>query len=236
MAEFTVTGDVDPFLHVSLKKGESIYCESNAMVMMEGALDLKGSIQGGLLQAAMRKLANGESFFQQHIMATRGDGDCLLAASMPGGLELLDVGHRQYCIADGAYVAASEDVRLTAQMQSLGNAIFANSGGFFIGQTSGRGKVAVEGFGSIFKLNVEPGKEMIIDNGHLVAWDSSLDYRIAVTTNKSAGFLGNIVNSVTSGEGLTLTFTGSGEIIVCSRNKDQFIDWISSEIMPQRSA
>jgi hypothetical protein len=25
---FTVTGDIDPFLHVSLRKGEKIYCES----------------------------------------------------------------------------------------------------------------------------------------------------------------------------------------------------------------
>ena len=38
MPVFTVTGDIDPFLHVSLKKNESIYCESNAMVMMEEAL------------------------------------------------------------------------------------------------------------------------------------------------------------------------------------------------------
>lgn len=235
MAKFTVTGEVDPFLHVSLKKGESIYCESNAMVMMEGVLDLRGSVQGGILQAAMRKLTNGESFFQEHITATRGDGDCLLAASRPGGIELLDVGTRQFCIADGAYVAASENVQITAQMQSLGNALFANSGGFFIGHTSGSGKVAVEGFGSIFRLTVEPGKETIVDNGHLVAWDSCLNYKVSVTTNKSGGFLGNLVNSVTSGEGLTLTFSGSGEVIVCSRNKDSFIEWISSKL-PPRSA
>ena len=34
MPVFTITGDVDPFLHVSLAKGEKIYCESYAMVMM----------------------------------------------------------------------------------------------------------------------------------------------------------------------------------------------------------
>lgn len=34
MPQFTVTGDVDPFLHVSLRKGEKIYCESDAMVMI----------------------------------------------------------------------------------------------------------------------------------------------------------------------------------------------------------
>ena len=40
MPVFTVTGDVDPFLHVSMKRGETIYCESDAMVMMESTLDL----------------------------------------------------------------------------------------------------------------------------------------------------------------------------------------------------
>ena len=84
MPVFTVTGDNDPFLHVSLRHGESISCESDAMVMMESNLDLTGRIQGGILGALARRLANGESFFQQHIKATRGDGDCLLAPTLPG--------------------------------------------------------------------------------------------------------------------------------------------------------
>ncbi|HMY82972.1 MAG TPA: AIM24 family protein, partial [Agitococcus sp.] len=53
MAQFTVTGEVDPFLHVSLQQGEKIYCESNSMVMMEDTLDLKGKM-GGFGQALMR--------------------------------------------------------------------------------------------------------------------------------------------------------------------------------------
>ena len=34
MPVFTVTGDNDPFLHVSLRHGESISCESDAMVIV----------------------------------------------------------------------------------------------------------------------------------------------------------------------------------------------------------
>ena len=44
MPVFTVTGANDPFLHVSLRHGESISCESDAMVMMESNLDLTGRI------------------------------------------------------------------------------------------------------------------------------------------------------------------------------------------------
>ena len=39
MPTFNITGDVDPFLLVSLRRGETIFCESNAMVMMEDALE-----------------------------------------------------------------------------------------------------------------------------------------------------------------------------------------------------
>ncbi|MFC2503748.1 MAG: AIM24 family protein, partial [Cardiobacterium sp.] len=41
MPVFTPTGELDPFLHVSLRRGESIYCESDAMVMMEANLELR---------------------------------------------------------------------------------------------------------------------------------------------------------------------------------------------------
>ncbi len=35
MAQFTVTGESDSFLYVSLLSGENIYCESNAIVIVK---------------------------------------------------------------------------------------------------------------------------------------------------------------------------------------------------------
>jgi uncharacterized protein (TIGR00266 family) len=226
MPTFTVTGDVDPFLHVSMRQGETIYCESDAMVMMESTLDLKGKMRGGLGSALMRTFANGESFFQQHIEATRGNGDCLLSPTLPGAMQIVDCGPSgQYIISDGAFVAASSGVELKVRTQSLGNALFAQSGGFFVTETSGSGQVVVSGFGSMSMLEVEPGKDAIIDNSHVVAWDSTLRYEISVTTGQSSGFLGNLINSQTSGEGIVLRFSGRGKIYVCSRNRAAFKAW-----------
>lgn len=235
MPVFTVTGDVDPFLHVSLDRGEAIFCESDAMVMMESNLDLSGTVQGGILQAAMRRFANGESFFQQRIEATRGAGDCLLSPTMPGGVEVLEVGARQYLLSDGAYVAATSGVQVTARSQGIGNALFGGTGGFFIGQSSGTGQLAVNGFGSLFKLDVQPGKDITIDNGHVVAWDSTLQYGLSASTNTKRGLLGNLVGSMTSGEGMVLKFSGQGQVLVCSRNKDSFLAWLASKIGPKSS-
>lgn len=233
MPVFTVTGDVDPFLHVSLDKGEAIFCESDAMVMMEASLDLSGTVQGSILQAAMRRFANGESFFQQRIEATRGAGDCLLSPTMPGGIEVLEVGARQYLLSDGAYVAATSGVQVTARSQGLGNALFAGTGGFFVGQSSGSGQLVVNGFGSLFRLDVQPGKDIVIDNGHVVAWDATLHYSLSAATNANRGFLGNLVGSVTSGEGMVLKFSGQGQVLVCSRNKESFLAWLASKISPR---
>lgn len=226
MPVFTITGDVDPFLHVSMRQGEKIYCESDAMVMMEAALDLKGKITGGIGAAIMRRFANGESFFQQHIEAVRGGGDCLLAPTLPGAMQVLDVGNQQYMLSDGAFVAATSGVELKVRTQSLGNALFAQSGGFFITETSGVGQVAVSGFGGISQLEVEPGRDIIIDNSHVVAWDSALRYEISVTTGGNSGFLSNLVNSQTSGEGMVLRFSGKGKVLICSRNSTSFQAWL----------
>ena len=40
MPVFTVTGDIDPFLHVSMRRGATIYCASDAMVTMASTRDL----------------------------------------------------------------------------------------------------------------------------------------------------------------------------------------------------
>jgi uncharacterized protein (TIGR00266 family) len=229
MPKFTVTGDVDPFLHVAMRRGETIYCESDAMVMMESTLDLKGKMRGGLGSALMRTFANGESFFQQHIEAARGDGDCLLSPTLPGAMQIVDCGPSgQYIISDGAFVAASSGVDLKVRTQSLGNALFAGSGGFFVTETQGSGQVVVSGFGSMSMLDVEPGKDAIIDNSHVVAWDSTLHYEVSITTGTSSGFLGNLINSQTSGEGIVLRFSGRGKIYVCSRNRAAFKAWMQA--------
>jgi uncharacterized protein (TIGR00266 family) len=233
MTVFTSTGDVDPFLHVSLQKGDKIYCESDAMVMMEANLDLKGSMTGGIGGALMRRFANGESFFQQQIEAVRGEGDCLLSPTLPGALQVVDVGAKQYLLNDGAFVAATSGTEMKVRTQNIGNALFAQSGGFFVMETSGTGQVVVSGFGSMFELDVTAGKDVIIDNSHVVCWDNSLRYEISVTTGNSGGglggMLGNLVNSVTSGEGIVLRFSGTGKVFICSRNRDSFAEWLKKK-------
>lgn len=228
-ATFSLIGTIEPFLHCRLQRGDAIYCEANAMVMMESNLELKGKLQGGIMQSLMRRFANDESLFQQQIEAVHGDGDCLLAPTLDGDMQILDIGSQQYTLSDGAFVAATNQVDVRANIQTnLGGAIFGDTGGFIVMQTRGTGQLVVSGFGSLFEIEVTPDKDIMIDNGHVVCWDSRLHYELSVTTSRSKGFLGNIINSVTSGEGMVLKFSGQGKVVLCSRNRDNYQGWLQS--------
>lgn len=235
--QFNIAGQGDNFLHVSLEQGEEISCESNSMVMMEGNLDLTGEIKGGIFAAIGRKLANGESFFTQSIKATRGKGETLLAPVLPGDIDVLHCsGNQQYFLNDGAFLASAASVDVKVRMQSIGRAILGGTGGFFIGQTEGHGPLAVSGFGTTFALDVDAPQSnpVTIDNNHVVAWDSNLKYDLALSTNKSSGLFGSMVNSVVSGEGVVLKFSGRGKVYICSRNRSDFVSWLGSQIAPRR--
>lgn len=233
MVEFQVLGQVSPFLHVHLDMGDKIYAESDAMVSMETTLDLKGHMRGGLFSALGRRLASGESFFQQTITATRGPGDILFGHIAPSGVEILDVGIRQYKLNDGAFLAASDTVNLKVRSQGAERAMLGGTGGFFILETSGTGKIAITGYGEIFGMQVTTGHDVIVDNGHVIAWDRNLSYKITMATHQG-GWASRLISVATSGEGFVTRFSGDGLVYVASRNLEGFTNWISNLIAPKK--
>lgn len=229
MATLSLVGSPEPFLHVNLQRGEKIYCESNAMVMMESNLEIGGKLRGGFFQSFIRKFTTGESLFQQEITASNGEGDCLLSPELDGDMQILEVGARQYILSDGAFVAATEQTEIKAKVQTnIGGALFGGTGGFVVMETAGHGQVCVSGCGTLMEIEVTPGNGITVDNGHVVAWDSTLQYNIGMPESKSRGLMGNLINSVTSGEGLVIKFQGSGKVILCSRSRENYLAWIKS--------
>ena len=219
MVAFRVAGRVDPLLEVQLNKGENIFAESGSMVSMDTTLELSGEATGGVMQALQRKVLQGESFFLQSITATGGDGQVILAPNLPGDIRVLEVGASQYRLADGAFLARTSGVELKSKMQGVGQGFFGGTGGFVIVEASGSGILALSGPGYIHSIEVKRGHDVIVDNGHALAWDTSLSYELSMTTNKSKSVFKKLLNSQTSGEGLVLRFSGEGKIFICSRNQ-----------------
>lgn len=218
MPQFELIGHTDPLLHIRMAHKEVLFAESDAMVMMDTTLDLVGNMRGGPISGILRSGAKNESFFLQKFVAERGEGEALIAPTNPGGIHLLDIGPAQYCMNDGTFLAMTDNVKINTSMQRLTNAMFGQTGGLLVGKTSGHGKLAVSGHGSVHEVSISAGTPAIIDNGHVVAWDASLKYEIALSTSKGQGFLSNMFSTATTGEGIVLQFQGSGKVIICSRN------------------
>ena len=224
MIRFELIGSVDPILRADFERNDILYCESGAMVSMSESLSLTGKAKGGVFSAIGRKMLNDESFFQQKIEADRGEGFVMLSPTLAGDILLLDVDRdHHYVMADGCYLANTEGVTVGMGMQGIGKALFAGTGsglkGFFTLKAGGRGTLIVSGFGSMKEIAVTPREPL------LVAWSDELKYEVALNTGHT-GFFGTMVESVTSGEGIVLKFSGEGKVIVCSRNRQAFLDWI----------
>ena len=110
-------------------------------------------------------------------------------------------------------------------MQNLGKGIFSGAG-LFVVKASGNGLVFFNSFGAIHTLELAAGEELIVDTGHLVAWDADMQYKVAKASS-------GIMSSLTSGEMLVCKFTGPGKVYTQSRNPGSFGGWVGSIIPAQ---
>ena len=215
-------------LEVHLQSKQAIKAQSDAMVAMDPTIDVEGKLDGGLL-GGLGRMLSGESFFFQTLKASRGAGTALLAPAQPGDLLPIRLdGSQTYILQKDGFLAASEGVQISTTAQNLSRGLFSGEG-FFVLKAQGRGMLFVESYGSIHGLEVPAGEEMIIDNGHLVAWPEGMHYRLE---KASSGW----ISSVTSGEGLVCRFRGPGTVYIQTRNPTAFGTWLSRLLPASRRA
>ena len=227
MSNFEQIGNPDPFLKVTLNKNETVFSESGSIVMCSDGVSFTGKAKGGVVSSLFRKVTTGESFFQIKINSQINGGEVLLSPACPGGIEIIDLKENGYMVSDGSFLACEESINLNTKIQKLSGALFGKSGGLFVLHCSGLGKVAVSGLGGLHAINLKDEKKTI-DNGHVVAWEDSLDYKIGLP--EGGGLIKKAVGAATTGEGIVLNFSGTGRVIVSSRNRSSFFDWIGSRL------
>ena len=175
MARFILEGSTDPFLRVDLNQGDMIHAESGAMASMSSTLELKGKARGGMLSGLMRKALSGESFFMQEISADQGPGTVRLAPSVPGEVRVIDMANECWFVGDGGFLACDDEITLQTSRQKLSGALLGGTGGLFILKATGTGSLAVSAFGAITEVELNNQDELIVDNGHVVAWQDTLN-------------------------------------------------------------
>ena len=123
-------------------------------------------------------------------------------------------------VQKGGFLAAEESINVDSKMQGLMQGLFSQEG-FFLLKLTGRGVAFLSSYGVIHVLNLEQGEEVIVDNGHLVAWPDYMDYKVEKASN-------GWVSSIMSGECLVCRFRGPGPVLIQTRNPSGFEGWIQS--------
>ena len=99
-------------------------------------------------------------------------------------------------------------------------ALFSGEGAFLL-EASGNGDLFFNSFGGIIEKEING--EFIVDTGHVVGFEPTLNYKISG--------MGNWKSTMLSGEGLVMTFNGTGKIYLQTRTIDGIASWLTLRLI-----
>ena len=196
-------------LTLQLAPGEAIKAEAGAMAAQQD-VEMKTGMRGGLFGGVKRMLTS-ESFFVNTFTAGPAGGWVSLAPNMPGDVLSQDLmPGQELMIQSSSFMACTESVETDAKFQGL-KGLFSGESLFFLRvyTEGGPGTVYFNAYGAVKKLQVDPGKELVVDTGHVVAFTSDVEYSI--------GKVGGLGSLLVGGEGLVLKFKGRGDVWIQTR-------------------
>lgn len=210
-----IRGSGGDAVRVRLRPGQALRAERDAAVSMSEHVSVRGTVPGGVLSGLRRSFLGGESLFQQELACVGGGpgGDAVLAAPDPSSaLAIVPITPDDggLCAVAGSFVCCDAGVSVDAGLRcsSILNGIFSQQGMFAL-TMRGRGKAVIHGVGGLMTHCLGVNEARRVDNGHLVAWTDSC------AVNATAG-TGDVLGSLTSGEGVMLLVRGPGRVWVQS--------------------
>lgn len=206
---------------VWLQNGESVTAESGAMVGMSTNVQMQTQ-SGGLLKG-LKRMFGGESFFRNTFTSYNGNGEVLFATPLCGDMAVLDVGHKQWHVQNSAFVACHPSVDVKTRSGGF-KGLFSGAG-LFVLETQGQGQMIIGAFGALEQIQVDGS--MVIDTGHLAAWESTLTYKVG---KSGSGWIASWL----SGEGLVCHFEGQGTVYLQSRNAAEYGATIGGMLPPRQ--
>ncbi|PIE64535.1 MAG: TIGR00266 family protein [Desulfobacterales bacterium] len=199
---------------ISLKPGETCTAESGAMLAMSGNMDITTTTHkkssGNVLKAVKRVIA-GESLFLNHFEPHDSQGEIWLGTALTGDMMAYELNQEKLIVQGGAFLACEDQVEIDFGWQGFKSLLSGES--IFWLQLAGTGKVVFHSFGAIYPVEVDG--EYIVDSGHIVAFNETLDFTI---TKAGKSWM----HSFLSGEGLVCKFKGNGILWCQSHNPSSF--------------
>ncbi|MBO1332856.1 TIGR00266 family protein [Streptomyces sp. VRA16 Mangrove soil] len=205
---------------VHLAPGESVRAESGAMMATSGGIAVEAKADGGLMRGLKRSVLGGESLFVTRFTAGSESGWVDVAAQLPGDVTAVDV-DGGLNLARGAWLCSSDGVDLQTKWGGFKN-LAGGEGGFLV-RAEGRGQVLAACYGALDEVELKAGEQLVLDSGHLVAFDDGVSY----TTRKVTR---GLMQTLKSGEGLVFDFTGPGRLWTQSRNPGALVTWLTQKL------
>lgn len=204
--------DTNSILTLQLAMGCPLTVKPGAMIAMTPTITLKGT-----LKFSMKKLVIGGEM--AHSTYT-GPGELLLAPASLGDITNIRLGgDEQWSVGRDAFLACTQGVTKEYKRQGLGKAMFSGEG-LFVYKIGGTGLLWITSLGAIIRKDLVDGERYIVDNGHLVAWNTKYILERVAS--------GGIISGLSSGEGLVCKFTGPGTVFMQTRNPTAFGQWMSA--------
>ncbi|KAH8796703.1 duf124 domain-containing protein [Hyaloscypha finlandica] len=203
--------DTNSIVTFQLAMGCPLTVKPGAMIAMSPTVTLKGTVK-----FSMKKLiAGGE---MAHSTFT-GPGELLLAPASLGDITNIKLsGNDQWSVGKDAFLACTQGIVKEYKRQGIGKAMFSGEG-LFVYKMSGNGLLWISSLGAIIRKDLAEGERYIVDNGHLVAWNTKYILERVAS--------GGIISGLSSGEGLVCKFTGPGTVFMQTRNPVAFGQWMS---------
>ncbi len=212
---------------ITLAVGESVTAESGAMIAMSGNMGITTTTHkkksGGLFKAAKRLLA-GESLFLNHFEPRDKEGEVYIGSNLAGDMMEYELDNESLIVQSGSFIAAEESVDVDMGWQGF-KSLFSGESVFWL-NISGRGKAVLSSFGAIYPVEVDG--EYIVDSGHIVAFNETLDFKI---TKAGKSWL----HSFMGGEGLVCKFSGKGTVWCQSHSPSSFGKILSSSLRQRKA-
>ena len=205
---------------VHLDPNENITVESGAMVAMSTNIQVETSMKGGVLKSLARSVLGGESFFVNTYTSSGGEGELLLAPTLPGDVFTFNLTGETYLVQSGSFLASSEGV--TTDTKWGGAKTFFGGEGLIMLRCAGSGTLILSSYGAIHELDMAAGETYTVDTGHIVAFSEEMGFKVRA--------IGGLKSTIFGGEGLVVDLTGPGKVLMQTRSVGAFLDWLMPKL------
>ncbi|BCS93105.1 TIGR00266 family protein [Metallosphaera javensis (ex Sakai et al. 2022)] len=218
--QYRILGKDMQHVRVFLNPGEMVYGEGGHLVTKDPSVNINAGARGGILKSFEREMTGGDFF----VLELTGPGMVEFSSFFPGRIIPIQVMGQGLSVEHNSFLFAESTVQYGAKLGKLLAGIFGGEG-IFLASFTGQGNVFVHARGGVSAFNLQPNQQIQVEAGHLLAFDSGMQYDIQR--------VGGLKTMLLGGEGLFfVTITGPGRVWVHNVSILQFAHVLYSRAPP----